>query len=100
MALTESQLYAVMLTERTASVLSLLGEAFIILTFLTNKDFHKPINRLVFYACWGNLMSNIGTIISTSSIDNGVDGPLCQLQGFFIQMYGQNASTSIITDML
>ena len=99
MALTDSQLYAVQITERTTSVLSLLGAAFIITTFLTNKDFHKPINRLVFYACWGNLMSNIGTIISISGMESGVDGPLCQFQGFLIQMYGQNTFTSFITDM-
>lgn len=81
------QMYAVEVVERLTSVLSLLGELFIISTFLASKDFHKPINRLVFYACWGNLMSNIGTIIATSGIDWGAEGALCQFQGFLIQMY-------------
>lgn len=36
--------------ERTCSVLSLLGCIFIIVTFCVSDAFHKPINRLVFYA--------------------------------------------------
>lgn len=36
--------------ERVVSVFSLLGCIFIIATFCTLKSFHKPINRLVFYA--------------------------------------------------
>jgi hypothetical protein len=89
MALTDMQLYIIQITERTASVLSLLGAAFIISTFSVNKGFHKPINRLVFYACFGNVMANIGTLISTSGITSGISGPLCQFQGFLIQMYDQ-----------
>ena len=87
MSLTEWQFYAMQVTERTASALSLLGAAFIISTFSVNKNFHKPINRLVFYACFGNVMANIGTLISTSGVSSGPDGPLCQFQAFLIQMY-------------
>lgn len=36
--------------ERVSSVLSLVGCIFIIATFCSLKSFHKPINRLVFYA--------------------------------------------------
>lgn len=36
--------------ERTCSVLSLVGCIFIIVTFCVSDAFHKPINRLVFYA--------------------------------------------------
>jgi hypothetical protein len=89
MSLTDTQVNIIRATERTASVLSLLGTAFIISTFTVNKNFHKPINRLVFYACFGNVMANIGTIISTSGVTSGSDGPLCQFQGFLIQMYDQ-----------
>jgi hypothetical protein len=91
MALTDTELYAIQVTERTASALSLLGAAFIISTFSVNKNFHKPINRLVFYACFGNVMANIGTFISTSGVTSGADGPLCQFQGFLIQMYDQRS---------
>ena len=87
MSLTDAQMYAMQVTERIASVLSLLGAAFVISTFAVDKNFHKPINRLVFYACFGNVMSNIGTMIATSGEMLGSDGPLCQFQGFLIQMY-------------
>ena len=85
--LSASQMHAIEVIERIASVLSILGAAFIISTFLLDKAFHKPINRLVFYACWGNLMSNLGTLIATSGPATGVDRPLCQMQGFLIQTY-------------
>ena len=86
MALTDGQLYAIQITERTSSVLSMLGATFIISTFLFNKEFHKPINRLVFYACWANLVTNIGTIMATSPQQAGDNAPMCQMQGFIIQM--------------
>jgi hypothetical protein len=78
---------AVETTERVCSVLSLLGIAFIVTTFLCDKSFHKPINRLIFFAVWGNTMSNVATLISTSGIHLGVDGFLCQFQAFLIQWH-------------
>jgi hypothetical protein len=87
MGFSDNQLRAIEVTERFCSILSLLGTAFIITTFLCNKSFHKPINRLVFFAAWGNIMSNIATLISTSGIHVGVNGSLCQFQAFLIQWY-------------
>jgi hypothetical protein len=75
------------ITERVCSILSLLGAAFVIGTFMFDKSFHRPINRLVFYASWGNVMANIGTLISLSGIHLGIDGPLCQFQAFLVQWY-------------
>jgi hypothetical protein len=52
--------------------------------------FRKPINRLVFFASFGNLMANIATLISTSAIPrNPGEAPsaLCQFQGILIQWY-------------
>lgn len=81
----DQHLRALSVIERTCSVFSLLGSIFIIASFLSSKAFHKPINRLVFYASFGNMMSNIGTLMSRSYInDSGSAG--CQLQGFLIQM--------------
>jgi hypothetical protein len=98
MALTEEEMYAIQATERIASVLSLLGAAFVISTFAFNKNFHKPINRLVFYACFGNVMANIGTIISTSGEILGSDSTLCQFQGFLIQMYDHQTDRGRLAD--
>jgi hypothetical protein len=87
MPISEGQRSAIEVTERLGSVLSLVSTAFIIGTFLYDKAFHKPINRLVFYASWGNILTSIGTLISTSGIDLGLDRPLCQFQAFMIQTY-------------
>lgn len=73
--------------ERIGSVLSLIGTIFIVVTFLTSSSFHKPINRLVFYAAIGNIASNIATLISRSAVAKGYfDSTLCQAQAFLIQM--------------
>ena len=85
-------MYAVEVTERVGSVFSLLGTVFIITTFLSNQSFHKPINRLVFFAAWGNIMSSVATLISTSGIHLGSRGPLCQFQAFLIQWYALSTS--------
>ena len=98
MSLTDKELYAIEITERLGSVLSLVGTAFIIGTFLYDKSFHRPINRLVFYASWGNIMANVGTLISRSGIDLGLSKPLCQFQAFLIQMYASSETTMYASD--
>lgn len=87
MSLTVSQIRSIDITEKVGSVLSVLGAAFVIVTFLSSSKFRKPINRLVFYASWGNIFSNVATLIGTSAIGLGPAAPLCQFQGFMIQWY-------------
>jgi len=79
------QMYTITIAERVSSVLSLIGTTIIILTFILDSNFHKPINRMVFYAAWGNIASNIGTLISTDGLRLGVNGPLCQFQAMMVQ---------------
>lgn len=83
--LTDAQLDALTVIERVGSVFSLLGCVFIITTFCFSKAFHKPINRMVFYASFGNLMTNIGTLMSRTYLPY-LDSVGCQFQGFLIQM--------------
>lgn len=83
--LTPAELRGFITLERICSTLSLMGCLFIAVTFLSSKAFHKPINRLVFYASMGNIFNNIATIISRSALDNP-NGGLCQFQAFLIQM--------------
>ncbi|KAI5867158.1 family A G protein-coupled receptor-like protein [Durotheca rogersii] len=84
--LTPGQLEAVVVIERVGSVFSILGCVFIIVTFLLFKAFHKPINRLVFYASFGNLMTNVGTLMAREYVTQ-VDSFGCQFQAFLIQMF-------------
>lgn len=85
--LTASQRMSLETTERTASCFSLIGTTFIFVTFIYSPAFRRPINRLVFYASWGNTLCNIATLMSQSGIRAGKDSHLCQLQGFLIQLY-------------
>jgi hypothetical protein len=73
------------LIERTASSLSLFGICFILFTYGTSTAFHKPINRLVFFASLGNIFTNIATLISRDALLHS-EGHLCQFQAFLIQM--------------
>jgi hypothetical protein len=96
-------MHAVEVTEKVCSVFSLLGTTFIITTFLSDKSFHKPINRLVFFAAWGNIMSNVATLISTSGIRLGVNSSLCQFPAFLIQWYAfphLRPTKSVLTGVL
>lgn len=71
--------------ERVGGALSMLGCMFIIATFLTSKSFHKPINRLVFFASWGNLITNIGNFMARDFVYD-INSFGCQFQGFVVQM--------------
>lgn len=89
MAMSASQIKALEICTRVTSVFSVLGSTFIIFTFLRWPFFRKPINRLVFYATWGNLMANIATLMSRSPIPKGNSGltSLCEFQGVLIQWF-------------
>lgn len=87
MPLNSDQLLAVTVSERTMSVMSLMGSLFILGTFTRWQYFRKPINRLVFYASFGNIMANVATMISTSALPSSPDvlSPLCEFQGILVQ---------------
>ncbi|KAJ4156746.1 hypothetical protein NW754_008389 [Fusarium falciforme] len=84
--LTPSQLNSISIIERVCSVFSLLGSLFVIGTFVSSKAFHKPINRLVFYASFGNMMTNVGTLMSRQYLSSP-HSVGCQFQAFLIQMF-------------
>jgi len=83
--LSRKQLDVLAIIERTCSVFSLLGCILIIATFCTSKVFHKPINRLVFYASFGNAMTNVATLMARSYV-GAPNSAGCQVQAFLIQM--------------
>lgn len=81
------QVAAISITERVCSALSVAASCIIIVTFLGSRNFRRPINRLVFYATFGNVMANVGTLISESGVDHGANSALCQFQAFMIQWF-------------
>jgi hypothetical protein len=82
--MTARDLHALSIVERVGSVFSILGCIFIVATFCSSKAFHKPINRLVFYASVGNGIVNTATVMATSYV-NAPNSAGCQTQGFLIQ---------------
>ncbi|KAL6860804.1 G-protein coupled receptor protein [Trichoderma novae-zelandiae] len=84
--LTEEQIKVLTIIERTNSSISMVACTFTILTFCFSKYFSKSINRLVFYASFGNLLSDIAIIMSRDFIDNP-NSAGCQIQAFMIQVF-------------
>ncbi|KAI9747759.1 MAG: hypothetical protein M1815_003925 [Lichina confinis] len=72
---------------RTSSVFSIAGTMFTLGTFLFCRGFNRPINRLVFFASWGNLITDIPALISQAGPRAGSDSALCQTQAFFVQSF-------------
>ncbi|KAJ5089991.1 hypothetical protein N7532_008675 [Penicillium argentinense] len=87
MSLSPSQNRAIQITERVTSSFSVFGALFVIGTYTASSRFHKPINRMVFYASWGNILANVSTLISLSGIQAGQESSMCQTQAFLIQMF-------------
>ncbi|GME34570.1 putative g-protein coupled receptor protein [Neofusicoccum parvum] len=73
---------------RAASTLSIASTVFVVATFAAFPCFRKPINRLIIYASIGNVLLNVGSIISVSGTPaRGASSDLCRFQGFFMQMF-------------
>ncbi|KAI9754013.1 MAG: hypothetical protein M4579_004889 [Chaenotheca gracillima] len=85
--LTAQQLKAMVVTERVTSCLSIVSIFFILFTYLFASGFNKPINRLIFYASWGNLGVTVASLISEAGPNAGQFAPLCQFQAFMVQMF-------------
>ncbi|RFU23784.1 hypothetical protein B7463_g12554, partial [Scytalidium lignicola] len=85
--LNEQQLFAISVTERVCSAVSLISASTTVVTFLSRSAFRKPINRLIFYALWGNIVLNVATLISRSGLQHGTGSSLCQFQAFLVQWF-------------
>ncbi|KAK6351013.1 hypothetical protein TWF718_004190 [Orbilia javanica] len=88
--LTPSQIGTIEAVQRMSSVLSILGASFIIVTFLGSPRFHKPINRLAFYAAIANILCTVATSIARAGPAAGRGSALCNMQGLFIQTFLQS----------
>jgi len=84
--LTDEQLHVLEVTERVAASFSFVGCCFTLLTFSLSPRFRKPVNRLIFYASWGNFLSLIAAFMFHVAIEAGPTSALCQFQGFIIEL--------------
>ena len=87
MSLTQGQYRAIVWISRSSSIISLAGSSFIIGTFMFSSHFQSSINRLMFYAAWGNIITNVGSLMSRGPLLNSPDGSWCQFQAFILHWY-------------
>lgn len=86
--LSMSEIKALEIVERTMSILSILGCVFILATFLYVSELkRRSFNRLLFLASWGNVLTNIATIIANSGPKAGDKHAVCQIQATLIQWW-------------
>ncbi|EMD90018.1 hypothetical protein COCC4DRAFT_125199 [Bipolaris maydis ATCC 48331] len=80
---------AFIIATRIASILSVVGSSFIVSTFVAFPFFRKPINRLVFFATLGNILTNVATLMSNSVLPTLGEpaSSLCEFQGLLIQWF-------------
>lgn len=80
---------AFVVATRIASILSVVGSSIIVSTFISLTFFRKPINRLVFYATLGNILTNVATLMSNSVLPAPGEpaSGLCEFQGLLIQWF-------------
>ncbi|KAK3317226.1 hypothetical protein B0T19DRAFT_287684 [Cercophora scortea] len=87
--ISDQEANAIVAIERVCSAFSLLGCVFVITTFSISPAFRqRAINRLVFFATFGNMLTNIATLM-TRSYTLSVNSFGCQFQAFLIQVFMQ-----------
>ncbi|EUC47845.1 hypothetical protein COCMIDRAFT_34586 [Bipolaris oryzae ATCC 44560] len=80
---------AFVVATRISSILSVVGSSIIVSTFIAFPFFRKPINRLVFFATLGNILTNVATLMSNSVLPAPGEpaSGLCEFQGLLIQWF-------------
>ncbi|KAK3984544.1 hypothetical protein QBC44DRAFT_12151 [Cladorrhinum sp. PSN332] len=88
-SLSEHDTDLIVAIERGCSAISLIGCVFVLATFSCSDAFRqRAINRMVFYATFGNMLTNVATLMTRSFTLND-DSFGCQLQAFLIQVFMQ-----------
>src|SRR5436190_1880833 len=85
--LEEWQYRTILWSTRSSALLSLTSLSFVVGSFLFSSRFQSSINRLIFYASLGNIVSCVAVLMSMSPINHGPDLPYCQIQAFVIDWY-------------
>lgn len=85
--LTADQFRALLVTERVNSIISIVSILFIVITYIFVPGFNKPINRLIFFASFGNLGSSVAALISEVGPTAGASSAICKFQAFLVQMF-------------
>ncbi|KAM3070488.1 hypothetical protein ACMFMG_010311 [Clarireedia jacksonii] len=71
---------------RVTSSISACASLLVIVHWICSRSSEKPVNRLIFLATLGNMVSNVATFVSRAALVDS-NGPLCQVQAFLIQWF-------------
>jgi hypothetical protein len=86
MGLTKEQVSSLIIIERVTASISVVGTLILVTSFIFIKAFRTLSNTLIFYASFANLFANVAALIGGSALGR-VSSPLCQFQGFLLEMY-------------
>ena len=68
------------------SIISMAATVFILASFILFPELkRKSFNRLLFLASWGNILSNVATLIGRSGVTAGTSSVTCKVQATLIQ---------------
>jgi hypothetical protein len=84
--LTPKEVEILIIIERTTASISVTGTLALLSTFIFIKSFRTLSNTIIFYASFANLFANVAALIGGSALSR-VNSPLCQFQGFLLEMY-------------
>lgn len=97
--LSQREIDILIIIERTTASISVMGTLALFGTFIFFKSFRTLSNTIIFYASFANLFANVAALIGGSALSQ-VNSPLCQFQGFLLEMYDISLSSfySTVTD--
>ncbi|PQE10664.1 G- coupled receptor protein [Rutstroemia sp. NJR-2017a BBW] len=87
--LTPKEVEILIIIERTTASISVTGTLALLTTFIFIKSFRTLSNTIIFYASFANLFANVAALIGGSALSR-VNSPLCQFQGFLLEMFMQS----------
>ena len=82
----EGQIRTLVILERAGGSISLLAALLILIFYSLFSRLRTVPNTFIAFAAVANLGAAIGCIIAYDGIHQGLTSPLCQLQGFLLQM--------------
>lgn len=86
MSLSQEHLETTSVAMRISTALSIAGIFVIFGFFSFSKIFSSPIHRIIFITSFFDLFSCVATLISISGPTAGNNSPVCQFQGFVLEM--------------
>ena len=83
----EEQVQTLALIQRTGGSLSLISVILIFIAFATLPRLRTVPNTFIAFASVANAGAAVACIIGSDGLHQGAASPLCQLQGFLLEMY-------------